>query len=88
MTFIIILLGFFVGLISLITGMFPIDLIPDSAHASLQAFGGIIARFDVWVPGILPILFQKIDWLIYGMGLLISYDLINRFILSKFGAND
>lgn len=85
MTFIIYLLGAMIGILSLISGLFPIDLIPDSVHEQIRYFGSFLGRLDVWIPGVLPIFFQKIDWIIWIITTLITYDLVNRFILNKIG---
>lgn len=82
-TIIFYLLFFLTSLFNLIMGAINVDLIPAVVHNNLEYLGSLIARFDVWVPELLPLLFQKLEWLLWVLIAILTYDIIVGFMRSR-----
>lgn len=83
MTIFFYLLAFIASVVNLVLGSFNVDLIPVNVHNSLRYIGSLIAPIDVWIPGLLPMLFEKLEWLIWVLIAMFTYDIIARWLKSR-----
>lgn len=80
-TIICYLLFFILSIINLVLPNF--DIIPYDVHQAFTMIGGKLLYFNVWLPGLLPIFFQKLQWLISAMIMLWTYDIITAWLRSR-----